>query len=88
MRIGRESPQPIKWNKHVGDTQSVATATTQVAFGGGAPSMAQTTLVRHRNGRRSVEGFWRFWSRLEMWHKFGLAFVAAALVLLIFGLLS
>lgn len=35
-----------------------------------------------------MEGFWRFWSRLEMWHKFGLAFVAAALVLLIFGLLS
>lgn len=35
-----------------------------------------------------VEGFWRFWSRLEMWHKFGLAFFTAALILLIVGFLT
>ena len=38
---------------------------------------------RTGTGGHVMEGFWRFWGRLEMWQKFGLAFVAAVLIVLI-----
>lgn len=30
--------------------------------------------------------FWRFWGELSLWNKFGLAFVAAVILVLIIGL--
>ena len=30
-----------------------------------------------------MDSFWRFWSRLEMWQKFGLSFVAAVAIVLV-----
>jgi hypothetical protein len=30
-----------------------------------------------------MDGFWRFWGRLEMWQKFGLSFVAAVAIVMI-----
>lgn len=30
-----------------------------------------------------MDSFWRFWSRLEMWQKFGLSFIAAVVILVL-----
>lgn len=36
-----------------------------------------------RGGKVDMNRFWRFWDRLEMWQRFGLAFVAGVTLLVI-----
>ena len=45
-----------------------------------SPTMRRQTA---RGGDLGMDSFWRFWSRLEMWQKFGLSFIAAVVILVL-----
>lgn len=47
---------------------------------GGSPTMRGQTA---RGGDVGMDSFWRLWSRLEMWQKFGLTFIGAVVILVL-----
>lgn len=48
------------------------------------PGRCPTILeINARGGISDMNRFWRFWDRLEMWQRFGLAFVVGVTLLVI-----